>query len=153
MNQSIISSATGFLQSHRSAASPSVTRDPDFESSLKQHREDIGVTASSSRQLQGNARSSAAHSDPGVRSPRGERWLGRMEEVHIHLVKTVFIMTALSDFDFLYFPQFPLDPLGQGWSVNTKLLWNVLQMQKREINQIDWYACRKISVYWREMFK
>ncbi|TWW58564.1 protein Wiz-like isoform X1 [Takifugu flavidus] len=61
-------------KSHRSAASPSVTRDPDFESSSKppvQHREDPGVTASSSRQLQGNARSSAAHSDPGVRSPRG----------------------------------------------------------------------------------
>lgn len=73
VNQSIISSAMGFLQSHRSAASPSVTRDPDFESSLKQHREDMGVTASSSRQLQGNARSSAAHSDPGVRSPRGKR--------------------------------------------------------------------------------
>lgn len=68
--------ANGFFQSHRSAASPSVTRDPDFESSLKppvQHREDPGATASSSRQLQGNARSSAAHGDPGVRSPRGER--------------------------------------------------------------------------------
>lgn len=65
-----------FSQSHRSAASPSVSRDPDFESCLKpstQHREDMGLSASSSRQSQGNARSSAAHGDPGLRSPRGER--------------------------------------------------------------------------------
>lgn len=70
------------FQSQRSAASPSLSTDSDSVpgSSLrhsmphpehKVRREDLGVTAGSSRQSQG--RSIAAHGDPGVRSLRGER--------------------------------------------------------------------------------
>ncbi|KAM9363602.1 protein Wiz-like [Symphorus nematophorus] len=67
-------------KSQRTAASPSLSTDSDSVSgsSLKlQHpehkvrREDSGVTAGSSRQSQGHTRSTAAHSDSSVRSPRG----------------------------------------------------------------------------------
>ncbi|TKS69173.1 Protein Wiz [Collichthys lucidus] len=53
----------------RSAASPSLSTDSDSvqHSDHKLRREDSGVTASSSRQSHGHARSTAAH----VRSPRG----------------------------------------------------------------------------------
>lgn len=69
-----------FFQSQRTAASPSLSTDSDSVpgSSLKpEHRagrEDLSVTAGSSRQSQGHTRTIAAHSDPGVRSPRGEKW-------------------------------------------------------------------------------
>ncbi|XP_040003310.1 protein Wiz-like isoform X2 [Xiphias gladius] len=64
-------------KSQRTAASPSLSTDSDSVpgSSLKpEHRagrEDLSVTAGSSRQSQGHTRTIAAHSDPGVRSPRG----------------------------------------------------------------------------------
>ncbi|XP_076583513.1 protein Wiz isoform X1 [Chaetodon auriga] len=69
-------------KSQRTAPSPSLSTDSDSVtgSSLKlsghhpEHRlrrEDSGVIASTSRQSQGHTRSTAAHGDPGVRSPRG----------------------------------------------------------------------------------
>ncbi|KAG7486099.1 Wiz-like isoform X1 [Solea senegalensis] len=64
-------------KSQKSAASPSLSTDSDsvlggsWRPEHKASREDFGVTAGSSRQSQGHTRTVAAHSNPGVRSPRG----------------------------------------------------------------------------------
>uniref|UniRef100_A0A8C4FC64 WIZ zinc finger a n=1 Tax=Dicentrarchus labrax TaxID=13489 RepID=A0A8C4FC64_DICLA len=73
-----------FSQSQRTVGSPSLSTDSDSVSGSslkpsvhhyehKMRREDSGMTAGSSRQSQGHTRSTAAHGNPGVRSPRGER--------------------------------------------------------------------------------
>ncbi|XP_070782702.1 protein Wiz [Enoplosus armatus] len=69
-------------KSQRSAASPSLSTDSDsvpgssLRHSVQHHehkvrREDLGVTAGSSRQSQGHTQTFATHRDPGLRSPRG----------------------------------------------------------------------------------
>ncbi|XP_051241267.1 protein Wiz [Dicentrarchus labrax] len=69
-------------KSQRTVGSPSLSTDSDSVSGSslkpsvhhyehKMRREDSGMTAGSSRQSQGHTRSTAAHGNPGVRSPRG----------------------------------------------------------------------------------
>lgn len=60
-------------KSQRGASSPSLSTDSDFVPNFKSSvgREHRGMTASSSRQSHGHTRTNTAHSDSGLRSPRG----------------------------------------------------------------------------------